>query len=307
MIVDLTRNDVSRIARPGTVRVPELFRVERYPTVLQMTSDVAGELDPSVGLAEVFAALFPAGSVTGAPKIRAMRQIAETETTPREIYCGSVGVVEPGGRATFNVAIRTLWIDGERGRAEYGVGGAVTHDSEPERERAEAVSKATVLSEARPSFELLETLRLEEGDLVRLDRHLARLAASARYFGFAPPRESAREALRAAAAPRPDGLHRLRLTAAPDGEVEVERQPFPGPASGEIPRPVAVARELVDRGRVGERRLRPLHLEAADRVWLVNSLREWVDVRLVEASPATEDRASVGRPPGSGGDAPGGR
>lgn len=358
MIVDLVRNDLSRIARPGTVRVPELFRVERYPTVLQMTSDVAAALDADVGLGDVFGALFPAGSVTGAPKIRAMRHIARTEATPREVYCGAVGIVEPGGRATFNVAIRTAWVDGERGRAEYGIGGAVTHDSDPGRERDEAEEKAAVLSGRRPAFDLLETLRLEDGELVRVDRHLARLAASARYFGFEPPEERARAALWAEAERHPEGLHRLRLTAGPGGEVAVERSPAPEPAPG--PRPVALSREpvsrgnrllyhktthrapyrrrrqrtpdvfdvllrnqqgelteftrgnlvlelegglwtpprdcgllagtfrdeLVDEGRVRERHLHPPHLERAERVWLVNSLREWVEATLVEGEAA---------------------
>ena len=145
MIVDLIRNDMSRVARPHTVSVPHLFSVETYPTVFQMTSTVSAELRPEAGLADIFAALFPCGSITGAPKIKAMEIIAGLETAPRGIYCGAIGLLKPGGDAIFNVAIRTLALDGLTGRAEYGVGGGITADSVAHDEYEEMRAKARIL------------------------------------------------------------------------------------------------------------------------------------------------------------------
>src|SRR5437868_5015575 len=137
MIVDLLRNDLGRIAVPGTVTVPELFTVETYPTVLQMTSTVEATPRPGTTPEDVFAALFPCGSVTGAPKVSTMRLIAEWEDSPRGVYCGAIGYVSPAGEAVFNVAIRTVVIDAEARTAEYGVGGGVTWDSTAVAEYAE--------------------------------------------------------------------------------------------------------------------------------------------------------------------------
>lgn len=145
MIVDLIRNDMSRVARPHSVGVPELFAVETYPTVHQMTSTVSAELRPDADLADIFAALFPCGSVTGAPKIKAMEIIAGLEPEPRGIYCGAIGLLKPGGDAIFNVAIRTLALDGLTGRAEYGVGGGITADSVAHDEYEEMRAKARIL------------------------------------------------------------------------------------------------------------------------------------------------------------------
>jgi para-aminobenzoate synthetase/4-amino-4-deoxychorismate lyase len=196
MIVDMVRNDLGRIARPGSVRVRSLFDVARYPTVHQMTSDV--EAESGAGLAEVFGALFPSASVTGAPKVRTMEILAGLETSPRGVYTGAVGYVAPGGDARFNVAIRTAWID-RRARApwaggtcdggpwlEYGTGGGVVWDSVPERELAETRTKALVLTAGRGEpFRLLETLLWRPGSgFALLRRHLARLADSAGYFDF---------------------------------------------------------------------------------------------------------------------------
>lgn len=139
MIVDLLRNDLSRICTPGTVTVPELFTVESYSTVHQMTSLIVGQMAAGVGLADIFTALFPCGSITGAPKLRAMQILAELEQTPREIYCGTIGWAAPDGRAEFNVAIRTLLL--ERGHATLNVGGGVIHDSTAEAEYEEALWK----------------------------------------------------------------------------------------------------------------------------------------------------------------------
>lgn len=186
MIVDLLRNDLGRLAIPGSVQVTRLFDIERYPTVWQMTSTVEARLPPTqeTTLTELFTALFPCGSITGAPKINTMRHIAALETTPRRVYCGAIGYITPKNEAVFNVAIRTLLLDTQTGTAVYGVGGGITWDSDAEEEYAEALMKAKILNVDTPEFELFESLRLENGRYWLLDRHLERLQASADYFGF---------------------------------------------------------------------------------------------------------------------------
>ncbi|WP_269454023.1 aminodeoxychorismate synthase component I [Modestobacter italicus] len=152
MIVDLLRNDLSRIARVGSVEVPELFTLERYPTVWQLTSEVTARTAPDVTLTDVFRALFPCGSVTGAPKRRTMELIRELESCSRGVYCGAVGLVAPPGapfRARFNVAIRTVVADRSAGTAVYGAGGGITWDSSPSAERAELLTKAAILAQPR--------------------------------------------------------------------------------------------------------------------------------------------------------------
>ncbi len=243
MILDMARNDLSRVCRPGTVEVPELWAVERFPTVWQMSSAAAGELEAGAGLVDVFRALFPAASVTGAPKPAAMARIARDEAEPRGVYCGTVGLMAPGSW-TFSVAIRTAWIDRRAGAVEYGTGGGITWDSDPEAERREAEVKAAVLSAPDRDFRLLETLRMEDGRQARRGRHLARLAASADYFGFDPPEREAEAALEEIAARRPGGRWRVRLTAGPGGDCRVEAVPFP--EAPPEPAPVGIAREPVD-------------------------------------------------------------
>jgi para-aminobenzoate synthetase/4-amino-4-deoxychorismate lyase len=241
MIVDLLRNDLGRIARPGGVRPTSLFDVERYETVWQLTSTVEAELRPGTSLGAVFRALFPSGSVTGAPKVRAMRAIAELERSPRGVYTGAVGYLAPGGGhdrvARFNVAIRTALVDAETGAAVYGTGGGITYDSDAAAEHREALAKAALLTVRRPPFELLETIRADPGrDPWLLGRHLDRLAASASYFGFRLDRAEAearvREAARGAEVPL-----RLRLTLDRAGGIDVRAEPLPPPD----PRPARVA------------------------------------------------------------------
>jgi para-aminobenzoate synthetase / 4-amino-4-deoxychorismate lyase len=244
MIVDLLRNDLGRVARAGSVRVPSLFDIETYPTVHQMTSTVTAELRDDVTLDDVFAATFPCGSVTGAPKVTAMQTIARLEDEPRGVYCGAVGLVRPGGRATFNVAIRTVALDLRAGDAVYGTGGGITWDSRAASEYEEVAAKAALLTEALPPFRLLETLRLDHGEYARLPRHVRRLDESARYWAFAP--NAVLEAIRALdelADESSTGHWRVRMTLAPDGTVEIRRTPLNGPAIGPdagLP-PVAVA------------------------------------------------------------------
>lgn len=146
MIVDMIRNDMGRVARPGSVYVPRLFAVEAYPTVWQMISEVRCRTDRSIG--DIFRALFPCASITGAPKARTMEIIADLETTPRGVYTGTVGYLGPGRRAQFNVAIRTLAIDVAAGKAEYGTGGGVVWDSTAQGEYDECLLKAQVLAQA---------------------------------------------------------------------------------------------------------------------------------------------------------------
>jgi para-aminobenzoate synthetase/4-amino-4-deoxychorismate lyase len=239
MIVDLLRNDLGRVAEVGSVRVSRLFDVERYPTVWQMTSTVEATLREGASLVEIFDALFPCGSVTGAPKVAATRFIADVEDSPRGVYCGAVGVVRPGGDCTFNVAIRTLVV--RDGVAVYGAGGGITWDSAPAAEYDEALAKAAVLTApVPPPFDLLETLLLDDGAYPRLERHLARVGDSAHYFGWADPRPALRDALASQARARPAGRWRVRALADAAGVVRLESAPLASASSADAS-PVAVA------------------------------------------------------------------
>ncbi|MFH1569571.1 MAG: aminodeoxychorismate synthase component I, partial [Gemmatimonadota bacterium] len=184
MIVDLLRNDLGRVSAVGSVGVPRLWEVERYETVLQMTSTVTSRLRPGVGLVELMQALFPCGSITGAPKVRTMEIIAELESSPRGVYTGAIGCISPGPECRFSVAIRTAVLDTADGALEFGVGGGITWDSSAAGEYEECLVKARLLRERRPDFDLLETMLHEPGaGYFLLERHLERLASSARYFG----------------------------------------------------------------------------------------------------------------------------
>jgi para-aminobenzoate synthetase/4-amino-4-deoxychorismate lyase len=231
MIVDLLRNDLGRIARTGSVTWADVFHAERYETVWQLTTTVSGELDAGIGLAGVFRALFPSGSVTGAPKVRTMEIIGELEDSPRGIYCGAVGYLAPAGSARpdarFNVAIRTVTVDTASTTAEYGAGGGITWDSDAEAEYEEAVAKARVLTARRPDFELLETMRLEPAEGVRhLDRHLGRLVDSADHFGFRFDETEIREAVEKIVASAAPVAARIRLALRRDGTVRVASTPL---------------------------------------------------------------------------------
>ena len=228
MITDLLRNDLGRVAVPGSVDVPALCVPERYPTVWQLTSTVTADVAPETGLAEVFGALFPCGSITGAPKIATMALIAELETSGRGLYCGAIGVVAPGGDATFSVAIRTVVADTEAGTARYGVGSGITVDSTAAGEHDELLAKAAVLAAPAPrTFDLLETLQLEDGQWWQGEAHLDRLAASARYLGRADPGPAARAALDAVVSGHPDGRWRVRLVVGRDGEAHATAEVLP--------------------------------------------------------------------------------
>jgi para-aminobenzoate synthetase / 4-amino-4-deoxychorismate lyase len=351
MIVDLMRNDAGRIAEIGSVRTPSLFEIERYPSLFQMVSTVEATLRPEVTIGDVFTALFPAGSITGAPKTSSMRLLADLERAPRGIYCGALGFLSPRGDAVFSVAIRTMTVDARSGCAEYGVGGGITWDSVAGDEHAEAVAKAACLSLTSP-FDLIETLRGEAGVCVRAARHLHRLSRSAAYFDFTCSLDDIAAALAAHAAEHPRGSRRIRLQLSRDGRTSVESRPLELPPAS--PPRVVLAATPVDRGScflyhktsrrgmydrhrsahpeafdvllwneagelteftignlvvelggvrwtpplrsgllpgvfrdalleaglIRERVLTRADLEEASEVWLINSLREWVPVRL---------------------------
>ena len=353
MIVDLLRNDLGRIARTGSVQVEELFAVERYPTVLQMTSTVAASLPPETTLADLFTALFPCGSITGAPKISAMRRIAMLETEPRQVYCGAIGYMVPNGPIVFSVSIRTVLLDTETGVAEYGVGSGITWDSTPQAEYAENRLKAQVLEQKWPRFDLLETLRLEQGVYALQQRHIERVCASALYFAFPLTAQAVRDALDSHAHRFDTGAWRVRLLVTPQGEIRIETQPLialpeaglraalaTSPISqsdrflfhktthrrayetrraerpdveetllwneeGELTEfttgnlvveregtrwtpplgcgllPGTLRAELLANGEIFERVLLPADLGAAIALWLINSVRGWVPVRIL--------------------------
>jgi len=224
MIVDLLRNDVSRIAEPRSVRVPRLFHTEAWPTVWQMSSDVVAATRPGTSLRDVFTALFPCGSITGAPKVQAMRLIRRLEAAPRGVYCGAIGLVQPGGAATFNVPIRTLALrdDGAAVQVRCGIGSGITADATAAGEWDEWRHKRGFVDRASQVFELLETLRLEEGVLVDAEAHLARIDGAASHFGFAAPIESAQAALARVCAAHPAGRWRVRLLADRAGVARVQ-------------------------------------------------------------------------------------
>lgn len=358
MIADLLRNDIGRVAITGSVCVPALCTTERYPTLWQLTSTVEGEVPASTTLVDLFRALFPCGSVTGAPKIRTMEIIATLEGAPRGMYTGTIGIVRPGGDCTFNVAIRTLVIDRDTGATTMGVGAGITADSLPDAEYDESLLKGAfaagstaAIADVGP-FSLLETMRLDEGRLCRLDRHLDRAAAAARFFGIDWNIARVRAACDAAAQEHTEGTWRTRLLIDRNGRATVDCTPYTPDrqprlvtfaatpiddrdpflfnkttrrsqyevarharpdvedvllwnARGEVTEstianvvveidgdrwtpPVAsgllagVFRgELLRTGSVRERVLTRAAVARATRVWLVNSLREWMDVVLV--------------------------
>ena len=226
MIVDLVRNDVGRLALIGSVAVEDLFAVETYPTLHTMVSTVTAQLKPATRVEQIVRALFPCGSITGAPKIRAMEIIREMEESPRGLYCGAIGHFAPDGSANFNVAIRTITI--ENGQGTLGIGGAVVQDSNAQAEYAECLLKARYFDSIRKPIGLIETLRWEAG-FVRRDRHLARMQASAEFLSLAFDRDAALSALSGAVAQAREPL-RVRLVLDEQGAFACTAAPL-GPAA----------------------------------------------------------------------------
>jgi para-aminobenzoate synthetase/4-amino-4-deoxychorismate lyase len=244
MITDMVRNDVGRIARVGSVRVKDLFRVEKYPTVWQMTSTVTADTDASV--AEIFQAMFPGASITGAPKRASMEQIAKLEGTPREIYTGCIGYIAPERHAQFSIAIRTAWTDKSAGTMSYGVGGGIVWDSDPAEELEEIATKTRVLKSTRREreFELLETMRWEPQDgLVNLSWHLRRLSDSAEYFDFTFSKEAFQSAVEGALKDLESVCHRVRVCVNRAGNVTVQCEPL---TLGGAEQALVLAHEPVD-------------------------------------------------------------
>ncbi|MDX2317232.1 MAG: aminodeoxychorismate synthase component I [Hyphomicrobiaceae bacterium] len=220
MIVDLLRNDLGRVAKIGSVEVTDLFTVETYRSVHQMTSGITAELRSDMGLKEMLHALFPCGSVTGAPKVRAMEIIHGIEGGDRGIYTGAIGCIAPSGDAQFNVAIRTVVLDGATG--EMGIGGGIVADSKEESEYEECLLKANFLTQVDAPFDLIETLRYEkERGFHLLERHLVRLQSSAQHFGYPFSREAVIAALEAEVARTTSPISMVRLLLAEDGAITV--------------------------------------------------------------------------------------
>jgi len=184
MIVDLLRNDLSRVAKPGAVQTQSLFDVHVHPTVVQMSSCIQARTREGTSLTDVFAALFPCGSVTGAPKAESMRHLSELEGSPRGLYCGAVGMLAPGGHALFNVAIRTAVFNRRKKQLVYGVGSGITWYSDAAAEWAEWQVKSRLAHRSSEAFRLLQTVRLEAGQWQHGELHLQKMKSAATRFGF---------------------------------------------------------------------------------------------------------------------------
>ena len=226
MIVDLMRNDLSRVATLGSVAVPALFTVETYPTIHQLTSTVTATLRPDGDAIDVIEALFPCGSITGAPKRRAMEVIHDVEPDARGAYTGAIGRVDATG-AMFNVAIRTLAIQRGAQHATVGLGSGIVADSRADEEWAECLAKAAFVTAGQRRFDLIETMAFDpDAGIAMLDRHLARMKASADLFGFTFDRHAARNEMQAATF-RLREAKRIRLVLAASGAVAIEVAAMP--------------------------------------------------------------------------------
>ncbi len=288
MIVDLLRNDLSMCCEGGSVQVPELYTTESYDTVTQMTSTVEGRLREDQGVASVLRALFPCGSVTGAPKRRAMGLIQDLEPEPRGVYCGAIGMMGPD-TATFNVAIRTVVLE-EEGQGRMGVGSGIVWESEPEAEYDECELKTQFLTPSAASAQiadpdhehrLIETMRFDGVRLPLLDEHTARLARSAEYFGY--PFDEARfraRAERAVVGADPETILKVRATLDRWGRITVDTSPLQED-NGNEPWEIIVVSERIDRTdpfffhktthrHVYDRALASAQEEGADEALLLN-------------------------------------
>jgi para-aminobenzoate synthetase / 4-amino-4-deoxychorismate lyase len=245
MIVDLVRNDLSMIAEIGSVSVPALFEVETYPTVHQMTSTVTAKVRPDTGLVDIFRALFPCGSVTGAPKRRTMEIIREREQSERGIYCGAIGFVSPGGEAVFSVAIRTAVLETATGNGTLGIGSGITWDSDPKAEFRECLAKSAFLTRDSAGFKLIESLLHDRNGHLLMERHLRRLEESASYFGFRVSMDSLRTRLEQLSQTL-TGRHKVRILLAANGDVSLETQEISGVTDSRPLLRVAVSRQRTD-------------------------------------------------------------
>lgn len=353
MIVDLLRNDLGRIAIPGSVRVPKLFDIETYPTVHQMTSTIQADVGEDVSIYKIFEALFPCGSITGAPKIRTMEYIAKLEDSPREVYCGAIGYITPEKDAVFNVPIRTVWVNHQTTEAVYGTGGGITWDSTSKGEYDELLTKAKLLTEKRPAFKLLETMRLSEGSFPLKLRHLNRLKRSCVYFKRVLSIEDVHHHLNQLEQEYPHGELKVRLLVNEEGRIETEVAPnsykkvvqqgalaeqpinssdpflfhktthrevyhqhqnhdLENPnlvllwnerdeltefiignvvveLNGELLTPPIESgllagtfrEELLEEGTIKEKKIRKEDLKKCEKIWMINALRSWVEMKLI--------------------------
>ena len=230
MIVDLMRNDLARVAEAGSVQVDAPFAVESYPTVHQMVSTVRAQLLQGKGAVDMLGALFPCGSITGTPKIRAMELIDRVERDARGPYCGAIGRIDAGGDAAFNVAIRTIRLtpgENQKHKAVLGVGGAIVADSEGMSEWRECLVKAAFVRGAAGGHDLIETMRFDpEAGIALLELHLERLKASAAQLGFSFDRHEARNRIQALCFELEDAA-KLRLVLARSGAITLETHALP--------------------------------------------------------------------------------
>lgn len=228
MIVDLLRNDLGRVCEYNSVQTTSLFDVERFDTLFQMTSTVRGLLRRDISLPGLVRAVFPSGSVTGAPKIRAMEIIRELENGPRGVYTGAIGFISPHGRAVFNVPIRTILIRGKRG--EMGVGGGIVADSQPEDEFAEAKLKAQFLIQRpQPPFQVIETMYCVNNRVRNFSYHTRRLEQAADYFGYRFSRHTMTRRVRAATRNLDRSRHKVRVLWGREGLESLTTEPVEPP------------------------------------------------------------------------------
>jgi para-aminobenzoate synthetase / 4-amino-4-deoxychorismate lyase len=228
MIVDLLRNDLGKVCETGSIQVEQAMEIEKYETLLQMTSSLKGRLKTDVTMADLFRATFPSGSVTGAPKVRTMQIIHEQEHAPRKIYTGCIGFFS-SDVSVFNVAIRTACIDLKKHHIEMGVGSGILFEADPSKEFEECALKGKFLTEPRSNFQLLETILWQYRDGYRhLDLHMERLMKSAGYFLFCADRKSIEAALKEKEMdfPMTEKSQRVRLLLEESGEVRIEASPL---------------------------------------------------------------------------------
>lgn len=227
MIVDLLRNDMNRISKIGSENVKSLCLVEQYSTIWQMTSTIETQLLPNSSLGDIFQALFPCGSITGAPKMATMAIIKDVEKQARGVYCGAIGILLPNGPTIFNVAIRTLQMQGNK--AIYGVGGGITWDSKWEAEYEETKQKSAVLYRQNPKFDLISTGRIHRGKLLFLKEHLNRLQESSRYFSYPFNKEEVQNQVEDLCQSLDfDTDYRLKMSLAKNGELTFEHNQLTG-------------------------------------------------------------------------------
>lgn len=234
MIVDLMRNDLGRVAQAGSVTVESPFAIESFPTVHQMVSTIRARLRADCGAMDLIRAIFPCGSITGTPKIRAMELIGEVERDARGPYCGALGRIDGAGDAAFNVAIRTLRLtpderggEGRGGRAVLGVGSAIVADSRMIAEWRECVLKGGFVRESAAGFDLIETMAFDpEKGIALLELHLERMKTSAAELGFAFDRHATRNQIQALCFETAEPS-RIRLLLGRSGAIALEVSPLP--------------------------------------------------------------------------------